>query len=222
MLSVAKIADRARTKINKKGRLVTVTTEHYLRDDISCQSSLCRQCNHKNSRAKQAPGHQLVRQLGSFKTTQTSHYIVPSLAVALKYLEWLEVPDTKDIILCETIMKEVRAHCAPFTAFDFLTCPSRTARLLLFVLIERRRSLRRNAGSIHDYGNTLCHRLRTAHPVQGPFLIWFTVFLSRWIVGSDIVSNPHRRAIVFNNEFSRHTYTDRLATESLAQYKERC
>lgn len=96
------IASKTFTMKTKKGSIMKIVREHYLRDDISCGSELCSQCHESNPiLEKQPKSHSdLVKE---------AHYIIPDTNVILHQMDILEDPVFQNVILLQTVLKEV-AH----------------------------------------------------------------------------------------------------------------
>ncbi|KAI9142132.1 exosome complex exonuclease RRP44 [Paraphysoderma sedebokerense] len=94
------LRSKAFVKKTKKGAVVTVVKEHYLRDDIYCGSQYCRTCAHQNPVLSQSP--QVCSLL------QSPHYVIPDTNVFLQHIDFVEHPVMKDVIVLQTVLEEVR------------------------------------------------------------------------------------------------------------------
>lgn len=65
-------------KKTKKGSIVKIVREHYLRDDISCGSENCENCSHdgKSSALEKSPENKS-------SVFSKSHYVIPDTNVVL-------------------------------------------------------------------------------------------------------------------------------------------
>eukprot|EP00201_Polytomella_parva_P012818 CAMPEP_0175062708 /NCGR_PEP_ID=MMETSP0052_2-20121109/14323_1 /TAXON_ID=51329 ORGANISM="Polytomella parva, Strain SAG 63-3" /NCGR_SAMPLE_ID=MMETSP0052_2 /ASSEMBLY_ACC=CAM_ASM_000194 /LENGTH=297 /DNA_ID=CAMNT_0016328769 /DNA_START=89 /DNA_END=979 /DNA_ORIENTATION=+ len=85
---------RQYNKLTKKGQIKKVTIEHYLRDDIWSGSPLDSSCDPSQHRLSSA----------------ATHYVVIDTNIALHQLTFLEDPNVTDVIICSTVLNEVRAR----------------------------------------------------------------------------------------------------------------
>ncbi|KAI8575331.1 hypothetical protein K450DRAFT_262255 [Umbelopsis ramanniana AG] len=92
-------------KRTKKGNVIKVIKEHYLRDDIWCSSALCESCNHTDALLSATP-----RATESFRTP---HYIVPDTNVFMNQIDIMEHPAIKDVIVLQTVREELRHLSMP-------------------------------------------------------------------------------------------------------------
>lgn len=93
-------------KKTKKGNVLKVVREHYLRDDIWCGSELCRKCKHE------APNLELCPQSSSTLFT-SPHYIIPDTNVVLHQMDVLKDDAFKNVIVLQTVLQELRHRHAP-------------------------------------------------------------------------------------------------------------
>jgi len=73
-------------KKTKKGSIIKIVREHYLRDDISCGSEICENCTHDGK------GPVLEKEpVNKSKVFNKPHYIVPDTNVILHqvYLHYI-------------------------------------------------------------------------------------------------------------------------------------
>ncbi|KAL6756016.1 hypothetical protein V8C86DRAFT_129914 [Haematococcus lacustris] len=96
-------------KKTKKGKVVKVVREHYLRDDIWSGTPLDPEA---------APeSHRL--------SSSASHYLVIDTNVALHQIDFLEHPAVTDVIVCSVVLEEVRhKNSAAYTRLRALTAPA--------------------------------------------------------------------------------------------------
>jgi exosome complex exonuclease DIS3/RRP44 len=89
-------------KRTKKGTVVKVVKEHYLRDDISCGSPLCETCAdpaEQSSSSSSAPPS---------LRAEAKHYLILDTNVVLGSIDALENPLFKDMIFLEVVLQEVK------------------------------------------------------------------------------------------------------------------
>ena len=85
------------TKKTRKGKVVKVVKEHYLRDDIGCGSDVCALC----------PADGMAR---LSNTPHSNQYLLLDTNVVLNQMDLLEkdVPPLCDIIIPQTVLQEVK------------------------------------------------------------------------------------------------------------------
>lgn len=96
--------EKAFSLVTSKGKVVRVIREHYLRDDIYCQSLICNKCKHEK------PVLQVPKKLDKNRKTEfwkNVYYIIPNAPVVMKFLDLFELGILNNIIFCETILKEL-------------------------------------------------------------------------------------------------------------------
>ncbi|XP_013415893.1 exosome complex exonuclease RRP44 [Lingula anatina] len=94
-------------KKTKKGSILKVVREHYLRDDIYCGSEACDECPQKDEVLELRP------QNPSSEIFPDPHYIIPDTNVVLHQLDILEDKCMKNAIILQTVLDEVRHRSAP-------------------------------------------------------------------------------------------------------------
>lgn len=109
--------DRIFLKKTRRGNILKIVREHYLRDDLSCGSKLC-----LNSTCKSG-----AKILDKEPQTHSSlinkpHYIVPDTNVILHQLDVLEDSIFSNIIICQTVLQEVKNRS--------ITCYQRISQLI--------------------------------------------------------------------------------------------
>ena len=87
----------------KKGSILKVVREHYLRTDISCGVESCTTC----------PPNRTSSKLSDLPIIESSlcgypHYIIPDVAVALRQVDFLEDSAINNVIILQTVLQEVR------------------------------------------------------------------------------------------------------------------
>lgn len=112
----------AKTFVRKtrKGTVVKVVKEHYLRDDIYCGSKACRRCPQQALSILHQDPKQVVNLLqllnegsSSYNHVQVngkgkSHYLVPDTNVLYHQIDLIEHEAFKDIIILQTVLQELR------------------------------------------------------------------------------------------------------------------
>ncbi|XP_013782762.1 exosome complex exonuclease RRP44-like [Limulus polyphemus] len=100
------ITSKTFLKKTRRGSVLKVVREHYLRDDIWCGSSSCVQCSD--------PNPSLEKQPKSFSTLYTEpHYLIPDTNVVLHQMDVLEDPVFQNVIILQTVLQEVRHRHSP-------------------------------------------------------------------------------------------------------------
>uniref|UniRef100_A0A1E1X5G1 Exosome complex exonuclease RRP44 n=1 Tax=Amblyomma aureolatum TaxID=187763 RepID=A0A1E1X5G1_9ACAR len=93
-------------KKTKKGNVLKVVREHYLRDDIWCGSKLCTKCKHEDPNLESTPR--------SYSDLFPSpHYVVPDTNVVLHQVDVLKDTVFKNVIILQTVQQELRHRHAP-------------------------------------------------------------------------------------------------------------
>ncbi|XP_060606193.1 exosome complex exonuclease RRP44-like [Ruditapes philippinarum] len=95
-------------KKTKKGSILKIVREHYLRDDISCGSECCESCVHdeKGPVLKEKPENPSCQ-------FDKEHYIIPDTNVVLHQIDVLEDTVLQNVIILQTVSEEVRHRSAP-------------------------------------------------------------------------------------------------------------
>lgn len=90
-------------KKTKKGNVLKVTREHYLRDDVGCGVKECKHCEKMNTEAV------LDRIPDSHSKDCTfPHYILPDTNIILRQIDFLEDPVINNVIILQTVLQEVK------------------------------------------------------------------------------------------------------------------
>jgi exosome complex exonuclease DIS3/RRP44 len=92
-------------KKTKRGSVVKVVKEHYLRDDIGCGSEKCRlaTCNRD-----ELPRVLSARPIILPKIDTRGHYLVPDTNVLLHQIDILEHEMIRDVIVTQTALEELK------------------------------------------------------------------------------------------------------------------
>ncbi|SAL96893.1 hypothetical protein [Absidia glauca] len=92
-------------KRTRKGNVVKVVKEHYLRDDIPCSSQLCSACTHH-----QRP---VLSDIPRSTSSLPSHYLIPDTNVFMNQLDLMEHNTIKDVIVLQTVREELKHLSLP-------------------------------------------------------------------------------------------------------------
>ncbi|XP_052231000.1 exosome complex exonuclease RRP44-like isoform X2 [Dreissena polymorpha] len=95
-------------KKTKKGSILKIVREHYLRDDISCGSECCETCTHDSKGAKL-----LSKPENNSVIVNTPHYIIPDSNVVFHQIDVLEDAAIQNLIILQTVLEEVKHRSAP-------------------------------------------------------------------------------------------------------------
>ncbi|KAI7867430.1 exosome complex exonuclease RRP44-like protein [Spinellus fusiger] len=95
---------KAFVKRTRKGNVIKVVKEHYLRDDITCSSRACSVCDSSVPLLSTDP-----------RTTSTikPHYLIPDTNVFMNQLDIMEHSSIKDVIVLQTVREELRHLSLP-------------------------------------------------------------------------------------------------------------
>lgn len=95
-------------KKTKKGSVIKIVREHYLRDDISCGSETCNDCDHGPK------GPSLVEDPeNKSEIFKKPHYLIPDSNVVFHQIDVLEDSSIQNVIILQTVLEEVRHRSAP-------------------------------------------------------------------------------------------------------------
>lgn len=121
-------------KKSKQGTYIQSVREHYLRDDIGCQSLACKLCSERDPAEPFLP---LSTPVASQTLSATApHYLIPDAQTLLRFLEIFEAPIITDVIILQTVFAEVDAatnlrtvnrirfahHASLFFSLSYLLC----------------------------------------------------------------------------------------------------
>ncbi len=81
-------------RLTRKGHIVKLVREHYLRDDVYCGSILCQRCTNQTVFTLTRP--------------ESSPYLVLDTNIILHQMDVLEHPALKNVIIPQTVLEEVR------------------------------------------------------------------------------------------------------------------
>lgn len=88
-------------KKTRKGGVMKIVREHYLRDDVWCRASHCRNCAQTDQNLLDSSPH------NSSKLYTFPHYLLPDTNVVLHQIDVLEDPVFTNVILLQTVLQEV-------------------------------------------------------------------------------------------------------------------
>jgi hypothetical protein len=122
----SQLRNRVFHKITRRGRVLKVVREHYLRDDIGCGAAACQLCSHFPIGIGEE-----VAQLSS--TPYRGQYLVLDTNAVLHQMDLLEddCDALRDVIVLQTVMEEVSSVDARAAV---AVCSSRCIRHLLLSL----------------------------------------------------------------------------------------
>lgn len=91
------------TRKTKRGNILKIVREHYLRDDLGCGSTLCRKCVQDENAMPLSKENQIKSTLFDFP-----HYVVLDTNVILDQIDVLEEDALKNVIVLSTVLNEVK------------------------------------------------------------------------------------------------------------------
>ena len=99
------LASKTFVKKTKKGAVVKVVREHYLRDDVWCGVIGCTLCNQRDKAPVIESSPVVVSDL-----CQYPHLILPDANVALHQTDFLEDAAITNAIILQTVLQEVSEY----------------------------------------------------------------------------------------------------------------
>ncbi|XP_032512686.2 exosome complex exonuclease RRP44 [Danaus plexippus] len=87
----------------KRGNVLKIVREHYLRDDLLCGSAVCHICPHKDDEIVLDTKPESICKLFDFE-----HYLVLDTNVVLHQIDVLEENALKNVIILQTVLEEVK------------------------------------------------------------------------------------------------------------------
>ncbi|KAG7307928.1 hypothetical protein JYU34_006544 [Plutella xylostella] len=87
----------------KRGNILKIVREHYLRDDLLCGSAACNVCPHKDSEISLDAEPESICTLYDYP-----HYLVLDSNVVLHQIDVLEEDALKNVIILQTVLDEVK------------------------------------------------------------------------------------------------------------------
>ncbi|XP_033754703.1 exosome complex exonuclease RRP44-like [Pecten maximus] len=95
-------------KKTKRGKILKIVREHYLRDDISCGSESCQICDPFDF------GQPLSSEPeNKSRLCLTPHYIIPDTNVVFDQMDVLEDNVVQNVVILQTVLDEVRHRSSP-------------------------------------------------------------------------------------------------------------
>lgn len=111
---LAMLAQKTFYKKTRRGKILKIVREHYLRDDISCNSDLCSECSGHDENTNS--GSRLeVKPKSSNSTFKKPHYLLLDTNVVLDQIDLLEAsePGLTNVIITQTVLEESRHRSSP-------------------------------------------------------------------------------------------------------------
>ncbi|KAJ3036866.1 exosome catalytic subunit dis3 [Rhizophlyctis rosea] len=100
------LRNRAFVRKTKRGNIIKVVKEHYLRDDIYCGVSGCPRCNQSNTIGNRTPPR-------TTKLVPVPHFIVPDTNVLYHQIDVIEHAAFVNVIVLQTVLEELRHRSTP-------------------------------------------------------------------------------------------------------------
>ena len=94
------LASKTFVKKTKKGAVVKVVREHYLRDDVWCGVKGCGVCKQQDPPLEGCP-------VVNSDLCPGPHYLLPDTNVVLHQIDFLEDPSITNIIILQVVLQEV-------------------------------------------------------------------------------------------------------------------
>ncbi|KAL5022343.1 hypothetical protein ScPMuIL_001498 [Solemya velum] len=94
-------------KKTKRGGVMKIVREHYLRDDITCGSANCKVCDINSPKPLQKEPQNRSNSINS------CHYLMPDTNVILHQIDVLDDPAIQNVIVLQTVLEEVRHRSIP-------------------------------------------------------------------------------------------------------------
>merc|ERR1719184_78984 len=130
------LAQKTFIKKTRRGNIIKVVREHYLRDDIWCGSPLCQVCDQEQENCKLEK-----KPLSRSSLVTQPHYLV------LDQIDLLESEGLNNVIILHTVLEEVRHRSSPIykRLKDIIADPKR--HFFVFVNEHRKETyIEREAG----------------------------------------------------------------------------
>ena len=105
------LSSKTFVKKTRRGAVLKVVREHYLRDDIACGVKGCSVCYKSPAHSRDADGPILDPRTPSIcSACPAPHLLLPDTNVALHQLDVLEDEAVRDVVLLQTVLQEAK-HC---------------------------------------------------------------------------------------------------------------
>ena len=115
------LASKTFVKKTKKGTVVKVVREHYLRDDVWCGVISCRLCKQQQPVLERCP-------VVASDLCQYPHLLLPDTNVVLHQIDFLEDAAINNTVIIQTVLQEVTSKI-PILSFS--------SNLMQFLLFSR-------------------------------------------------------------------------------------
>ncbi|KAJ3012471.1 exosome catalytic subunit dis3 [Thoreauomyces humboldtii] len=101
----AMLKNKAYVRKTKRGQVIKVVKEHYLRDDIYCGVAGCRKCTEQTTPVLTTPR--------KTAKAQNPHFIVPDTNVLYHQIDVMEHEAFTDVIVLQTVLEELKHRSLP-------------------------------------------------------------------------------------------------------------
>ncbi|OQR77660.1 exosome complex exonuclease RRP44-like [Tropilaelaps mercedesae] len=91
----------------KRGNILKIVREHYLREDIGCGSGACLKCDNSYPRPLQKDFK------SASEVVKHPHYVVPDTNIVLHQMDVLKDESFRNVIIAQTVIQELRHRHAP-------------------------------------------------------------------------------------------------------------
>ncbi|TPX67862.1 hypothetical protein SpCBS45565_g03463 [Spizellomyces sp. 'palustris'] len=98
------LRNKAFIRKTKRGTIVKVVKEHYLRDDIYCGIAGCQLCVEQNT---------ILTSPRTCKTVNTPHFLIPDTNVLFHQIDVIEHKAFTDVVVLQTVLEELRHRSFP-------------------------------------------------------------------------------------------------------------
>jgi len=102
------LAQKTFIKKTRRGNIIKVVREHYLRDDIWCGSPLCQICDQEQENCKLDK-----KPLSRSSLVTQPHYLILDTNIVLDQIDLLESEGLNNVIILHTVLEEVRHRSSP-------------------------------------------------------------------------------------------------------------
>jgi len=102
------LAQKTFLRKTRRGNIIKVVREHYLRDDIWCGQPNCQVCDQEVENAKLAEKPKSIASV-----LKSPHYLVLDTNVVLEQIDMLESEGINNVIILHTVLDEVRHRSSP-------------------------------------------------------------------------------------------------------------
>ena len=95
------LKSKAYVKKTRKGAVMKVVREHYLREDIWCGVKGCGKCKHQKAPLDSSPASES-------ELVTEPHFLLPDTNVMLHQLDVLDDPAFTNVIVLQVVLQEVK------------------------------------------------------------------------------------------------------------------